>query len=562
MNKFRMGMLGGAAALAWASCAPLAWAQTAAVQSGNWSDAATWSAGEPTGTVLATVDGGFNVSVDQAGEEASQLDVGTAAAQSGGASVAAGGALTIQNTGPLPSIRIGQAAGSTGTFHVTGGSVTINGPNVDSGFAVGDLMVGDVGNGTMTQSGGDVSVSDEFIIAAANVSTADVTISGGTLATKRRSILVGFGGNGTLNVSGTANVTANFDVLMAFLPGSTGVLNLSGGTITTNFLFSNSFTGGAGSTATINMTGGTYNVRAAFVLGQGNGTSTMNHSAGAINAPTNNGAMVVGDGDGNTSVYNISGTATVNLLHDFILGTFDGPEGPAKGTVNQTGGVITAGGTLAIGRDGIGVWNLSGGTVNAQQAFLGDFDTSSGTMVVDGGTLNLTGNLNVGAALASNAPPAPMGTEGQALDAEGTFTVRGPGGDVNVGGNLLANAGDHTRRRDDLTGDNVSKLNFEVLAGGLSRIDVAGIADLTGAQISVDLVSGVHPLGSFFDLITATNISSDYVQDPADVGSISLAIVAGGNGQILRATVVPEPAAAALAAGLALAIGSLRRRLG
>jgi hypothetical protein len=557
MSSFWTRALGGAAALAAsAGHLPLSYAQTTAVQTGNWGAPATWSAGEPTSAALATIDGAFNVTVDQAGEVAAAVDIGNAAAASGTLTIAAGGALNIPNGGPLPSIRVGQAAGGAGTFDVTGGTVTINGPAADSGFAIGDLLVGDNGNGTMTQSGGSVTVSDELVVGTQPASTSTLSISAGTLSTQRRSILVGFAGNGTLNVSGTADVTANFDLLVGFQPGSTGAVNVSGGTITAGIVFTNSFTGGIGSTVTMTQTGGTVNTRVAYVLGQGRGTSSLTHSGGTINALTNNGDMVVSDGTGNTSTYDVSGTAAVNLLHNFIVGAFEG----ANGTVNQTGGTITAGDNLFIGRDGVGAWNLSGGTTNARQAFLGDFDTSSGTMVVSGGTLNLSGNLSVGGALASNAPPAPVGDQGQALDAEGTLTVRGTAGDINVGGNLLANDGDHIRRRPDLTGDNVSKLNFEVLAGGVSRIDVTGIADLTGAEINVDLVSGLHPAGSFFDLITATDISTDYIQTAADVGVISLAIVAGGNGEILRATVVPEPATAALSTCVVVAFGARRRR--
>ena len=77
-------------------------------------------------------------------------------------------------------------------------------------------------------------------------------------------------------------------------------------------------------------------------------------------------------------------------------------------------------------------------------------------------------------------------------------------------------------------------------------IDVTGIADLTGAEIDVDLLSA-FPMGSTFDLLTATDISADYLQVAEDVGHFNLAIVAGGNGEILRATVVPEPATWALA---------------
>jgi fibronectin-binding autotransporter adhesin len=525
--------------------AALSHAQTAAVSSGNWSDPLTWSAGEPTAAATATINGGFTVAVDQAGEAAGILDLGTVAAQTGNLTVAAPGDLTVSTT-----MRIGQVAGSTGDITMTGGTATVNGA-VGSGFGDGDLIVGDVGNGTHTQSGGDVNVADEIIIGLADVSTGVVSVSGGNFRTNGRSILVGFDGNGTLNVSGTGNVRANHDMFVGFVEGSTGNLTQSGGTIEAGFMFSNFLSGGAGSTANINMTGGAYNVRLAFVLGQGVGTTTMNHSGGAINAPTNNGDMVVSDGGGNTSVYNISGTATVTLLHNFLVGVFNG----SNGTVNQSGGTITAGDNLVIGRDGVGVWNLSGGTASATNVFLGDFDDSSGTMKISGGALNLSGNLSVGGALASNAAAFPPG---HALDANGTLIVSGTGGTIDVGGDLLANPHDNPRiggggERNDAT------LVFEALGGGVSTIDVTGIADLTGAVIDVDLFSS-FAAGTTFDLITATSISTDYLQASEDVGSISLTILAGRNGEILRATVIPEPAAMAIAAIGLVAVGVQQRK--
>jgi hypothetical protein len=274
-------------------------------------------------------------------------------------------------------------------------------------------------------------------------------------------------------------------------------------------------------------------------MGRGPGTTTLTHSGGLINVPVGNGDMVVSDGFGNTSTYNISGTATVNLSHDMILGTFDG----SNGTINQTGGTINAANNLRVGADGVGAWNLSGGTVNAMNVFLGDFDSSNGAVTVSGGTLNLSGNLSVGGALASNAASFPPGN---ALDANGTFTVSGSAGDINVLGNLLANPADNPRVGG--SGEhNDGSLVFDVLSNsGVSRIDVTGLADLTGATVDLNILGGTFAPGSSFDLITAASISSDYVQASGDVGHVNLSIVPGGNGQILRATLVPEPAAVML----------------
>jgi hypothetical protein len=522
--------------------------------SGNWSTGSTWDAGEPTTTTAANIDNAVTVAVEQTNEAATFLDIGSVDGASGALTMT-GGDLTIVDADPvdpenLVAMRVGFAAGSTGTFNMSGGTVFIDGP-AGGGFAIGDLIVGDNGNGTMTLTGGEVPSNDEMIIGLQPTSTSTLDISAGTLQTLGRSLLVSFAGNGTLKVSGTAEVTANFDVLAGFIEGSTSTIVQSGGTITSNYMFSNFGSAGTGSTTNITMSGGTYNVRNAYVLGQGNGTTTMNHTGGVISAQTNNGDMVVADGDGNTSVYNISGTAQVNLLHNFIVGTFDGPDGPATGTVNQNGGTITAGDNLAIARDGNGTWNLNSGTVSAHNAFLGDFDSSNGTMKVAGGTLNLSGDLNVGAAIASNAAPdrvAPDGSngaQGQALDANGTFIVVGTGGDINVSGNLLANPADKSPARNGAGEENSSLLKFTLGSTGISPIDVGLKADLDGAVIDIDDTIGFfssHPASTITLISAAGGFGNVYTITPAEqAGNGKGFTQAAGDSGLFNLQIVPRP---------------------
>jgi hypothetical protein len=549
-----------------------AFTYTNAIAHGEWSSAATWSAGVPSagppfgGPALpAAIDGGRIVTLNSFANHTNLLDLGTIAGQTGTLTMS-GGDLTITDPEAaepnIPSLRVGQVAGSTGVVNLNDGQITIDGM-VDSGFANGDLIIGDVGNGTWNQTGGSVAAVDEVIIGLADVSTGVVNISGGDFRSDGRSMLVGFDGNGTLNVSGTANVRANFDLFVGFVEGSTGNLTQSGGAIEAGFMFSNFLSGGAGSTANINMTGGVFNARIAYVLGQGNGTTTMTHSGGTINAITNNGDMVVADGDGNTSTYTISGTAQVNLLHSFIVGAFDGPEGAASGTVNQTGGTITAGGGptpegrdgLLIGRDGNGVWNLSGGTINATNTFLGDFDSSNGTLNISGGTLNLSGNLNVGAAIASNADnvarvePGQTDPQGQALDANGTLNVIGTGGTINVAGNLLANPDDKGAARNDPGEENDSLLKFTLGSTGVSTIDVGLLADLDGAVIDIDDTAGffaanpaasltlIDAAGGFGNVYTLT--VNEQAVGPAGAGK-NFTLAPGDAGQF-NVQIVPSP---------------------
>src|SRR5690606_6113839 len=146
-------------------------------------------------------------------------------------------------------------------------------------------------------------------------------------------------------------------------------------------------------------------------------------------------------------------------------------------------------------------YDLQGGSLTSTHIYLGDFDNSHGTLTVSGGSLALSGNLSVVGALASNAIPFPPG---HALNADGTLIVSGPDGVIDIAGNLLANPDDNPR------GENDSLLVFQVTSGGVSTINVAGEADLTGAVISFELLSA-FPAGTAFDLITAASISDDYI---------------------------------------------------
>lgn len=534
----------------------IAFAQTNAIADGNWSDSTTWDNNEPSTTSSAFINGGHTVTIDQSGETTNLLDAGTIAGETGNV-VISGGDLTISHAsdpGAFPSsIRLGQVTGSTGNLTMSGGTVSING-NVGSGFAIADLLVGDNGTGTMTMTDGTFNAADEVFVGLGGTSKGTLNVSGGTLNIAGRNLLVAFFGGATaeVNLSGT------------------GIINVD------EFLFS-SFNDAT--TSTINQTGGTLNVGAALVHGR-RGNATYNHSGGVATVTTlqNNGDFVVGDG-GPNNVYNISDAAVANAGRHFLVGVF----GDAQGTVNQSGGTVNVGDLLRVGIDGVGNWNQTGGTVNVVgSAFLGDFDSSSGSYKISGGTLDIAGNLSVGGALASNAAPdrvepdATNGPQGQALDANGTLIVSGSAATIDVGGNFLANPSDKSAfRRDpiELDGDNSATLVFELFDGsGTSLIDVAGVADLDGAVIDIDLMGGYTPtFGQTFDLIAASSFGATgsgttqnvgngkgFSLAAEDIGVFRLDIVSGVGGELFRATVVPEPALSVLLGSMALALFGVR----
>jgi hypothetical protein len=222
--------------------------QTNAVNSGNWSTGSTWSAGEPTFTSTATINGSRTVTIDQPGELVSVLDVGTISGQTGNINIT-GGSLDVGDFDPgaVPDsvIRLGQAAGSTGNLTMSGGTVFIA-EDIGGVNGSGDLIIGDNGTGTATVTGGTLTAGDEILLGVGAGSTGTLSVSGGTVATGARDLRIGTGaGHGELNISGT------------------GVVNVAGWVFTSQ--------DGEGTTSTINQSGGELNVGGLFVLGaQGN----------------------------------------------------------------------------------------------------------------------------------------------------------------------------------------------------------------------------------------------------------------------------------------------------
>lgn len=525
-----------AAALGLATAGQSAFGQTNAVASGDWLTAATWDNGVPNDANAAVINGGQAITLNGSAVT-NLLDMGTVDGGSGSMQMNGGELVITDPAGGIPSIRLGQAVGGTGEFTLNNGTVYIDGGR-DTGFAIGDILVGDNGKGTLRIHGGTITATDEVFVGLFNAGDGELEVTAGTLDIQGRNMLVAFGGTtkGKVTLSGT------------------GVINVA------EFFFS-SFDPGA--ISEITQTGGALNVGLAFVHGR-QGNATYNHSGGSITvAPGANGDFVAGDAGAN-NVYNISGTASVNAGRHFIVGAFDG----AQGTVNQTGGNIQVGGLMRIGLDGNGSYNHSAGTVNVTgSVFLGDFDSSNGVYTMSGGTLNVTGDLNVGGALASNAPaddvrtepgPDPAGPQGQALDANGTFVVVGTGGDVNVMGNLLANPDDKSAFRNGPGQENDSVLKFTLGTAGISTIGIGGMADLDGAVIDIDDAAGyftANPAASLtlidaaegfgnVHLVTAAEQAGNgrgYTLAAGDSSAYSLAIQPSGAGEKLVLTKLAGP---------------------
>jgi len=314
-------------------------------------------------------------------------------------------------------------SGSTG-FHIAergtaditvsdNGSITVYG----RGDGEGGMLLGRHGTATLTQTGGSVTVRDNYLIIGRwDNATGVYDISGGTLQTAgttgNRNIYLGWDGagtHGTLNVSGTGAVSTTNGAL--FVSGNgTGTVNQAGGSVTTN----NNY----------------------VMIGRSNGSvGTYNISAGTLQTAGAGGdrnIYLAWDGATSQGSLNVSATGAVTGANDLYVG------GNGAGTVNQTGGSVTASRMVMLAKNpgSTGTYNLNGGTLTAKLIAKGD---GTASFNFGGGT------LKAGAAFASNVPMtfnaggANINTNGNEVTLSGALA--GSGGLNKIGAGTLTLAG-------------------------------------------------------------------------------------------------------------------------
>ncbi len=336
--------------------------------------------------------------------------------------------------------------------------------------------------GIMNQSGYTNTVNNALSVGLNGGASGTYNLGGtgaiqmsGTLGLPETTVTTGFsfeyvgsnGGAGTFNQTGGTNTIiggemfVGSDIFSGSGKGSTGVYNLSGGSILISKLIEGSS----------NLEGS-----GAELIGDSGGNGTFNQTGGYNLC--NNGVFIGSDGawrlagtlmTGSTGVYNLSGAGSVlNTGGAAIVGdSADGGEvvgdGGGTGTFNQFSGTnIATDGGLAVGSDvygsgvgGVGVFNLGGGGLVASglpQAVGGEVIGTCrgiGTFNQTGGTNTVLAGLFVGSNINYSLSPSPIvpvgGTgvynlSGGALTAQGGSavyygpTVFVPGESIGEGG--------------------------------------------------------------------------------------------------------------------------------
>src|SRR5206468_1159830 len=135
MNSLRISMLGSALACALLVVSPPAAAQMQTFWvdgTGDWFNAANWSAGVPNSNVDAEIDNGGTAQVTAPGAAALDVDLGfNAPSNSGTVTVDGNGRLSI-------GLVLGVGVNGNGTLSVSnGGVVSATGPGVGNGCTIG-----------------------------------------------------------------------------------------------------------------------------------------------------------------------------------------------------------------------------------------------------------------------------------------------------------------------------------------------------------------------------------------------------------------------------------------
>jgi len=345
---------------------------------------------------------------------------GTLTLAVGGGTGAVRGPLNI-NPGAAVNLTAGDALGYNSGACVTAVSVSggriDNAVNYNNGYSTNFLLTG----GSMTSSGGYPYDFSTAYGVATNASNSTSVISAPLDIRDANSL--------TFNVAAGA-VPSGVDLLVSgiiengrFSPSINAITKTGAGLmqITSNSTYTGGTTiadgtlqvGTGGNTAALG-TGSVVVGSAGTLVFDRNDSYTVSNS---INGATLNGAgtlyeigsgtltyagnsaglglVVVGPNSTDAAVLNIVPGSTLNTAGELWLSAAGG----AKGTMNVTGGVVTIGSWLAVGRGGTGgVLNVSGGSLNvaSNNLTIASFAGNQGQVNVSGGTVNAVNSIYVG----------------------------------------------------------------------------------------------------------------------------------------------------------------------
>lgn len=327
----------------------------------------------------------------------------------------------VDQTGGTLAITNGSLGVAQGTaYNLDSGILQVGGAN---GITGGGTL--NLGGGTLQVTGSDLSSDTATVLVVGTTSTIDTGAFNASLGDVSGSGSLNKGGMGELDLGGTINLGAGGTItsvgdLAIGTVNATGSLTLGSGS---SAVISGQPSGpagygllqiGYGGTGTLNLSGGTIDLStlggnlAILRIGQsdGNGNAghgTANFSSGSITmgyageTDGNYGTLVVGEGLGSTGVFNQSGGTVTGNSGAFEIGVAQGTGTYAM--TNNASVTMGVGSTIYVGDDigGSGLLHISGNSTftTSGQTFVGTTG-GTGTILQDGAgsVVNITSGLH------------------------------------------------------------------------------------------------------------------------------------------------------------------------
>ena len=399
----------------------------------------------------------------------------------------------------------GEAAGATtltvnngGALVVRGNSPLVSTTGSGSGLTYMDsqMQVGAYGTGPGTHS-------------------MVVNVDGATTTLDADRISLGHSrASGVLNVSNGAsvNVANNFYIGYDSYLYGTGVVNLASGQIDADEV-----SVGLRGPGELNISGGVFDattyirVSSSVVNDGKNAEGTINLSGGILNAPTNSGSGAT-TYIGYNQTEDVKYGANVNVSG----GTFNTSDGIDVGrssegtlTISDTGTVNISNSNLSIGHSegSSGTLNMNGGTLNlligegytatVPTLNVAGWNGGTGTVSMTGGTMNLEGNLYINNVNLSSNHPSTIATVSQSGG-----TINSQGGEVRIGGN---GEGNYTIGG----GDSLATL----------RVNPTGVITNNAGSSNSSIIMSRTPVNSSFTITNNALVHANSINIEAAVGN-------------------------------------------
>ncbi len=449
------------------------------------------------------------------------LFLGTSNNYAGG-TIIGGGILAITNNNALGT----NTAGVT----LVGGTLQMNATlsSTRSLALTTASSVGVAAGATSTWSGvisGTPSFSKKdlgtFVTTRTNTITGNIFVNQGSLTVDTLGLITNasyhsigqtVGDNGTMNLRGSGAFSTSFDFNIGDINDAIGVLNIqdTATLIAANLFVSSGNNVGSTANGTLNQTGGT-------VTQTGTGIGTF--SIGGRRDAADNGAV---------GTYNMSG-GTLTAFAGIRVG------GNGTGTVNHTNGTINARGGINIARDtgSTGTYNLVGGT-------LVTFNVASSTAInsvfnFNGGVLQAAfspptpfmfgltaANVQNGGAIIDASTNAVTITQALLNGGTGGLTKRGTaaltltGSNTYIGTTLVSTGALFVTTAHQVTGPTVIADNatFGVTANSASPATIGNLTlgSVSNSTLQFTLVSGTNPVAPMLQCGTLTKNGTNTIR--------------------------------------------------